>query len=172
MVSDSIHYTKVRAKSVSFCFPTYYYAETLVVKKGNPLKLHSLQDLKDHTCGTVLGTNYAEWLQTIPGVIFQPYKDWQLLSPDLTAGRLDAILFDQPVMAALLKRHRTGKPRSSAITSRAPSRTRTAIAGISFGKATSSSLPGARRYPTAKLVEFVEAKLDIQRRPALQGMRA
>ena len=27
-------------------------------------------------------------------------------------------------------------------------------------------------YPTAKLVEFVEAKLDIHRRPAVQGMRA
>lgn len=28
-------------------------------------------------------------------------------------------------------------------------------------------------YPTAKFVEFVEAKLDIQRRPAaVQGMRA
>jgi polar amino acid transport system substrate-binding protein len=105
MVGDSIHYTRARAKVVNFCFPTYYYVETLVVKKGNPLKLHSLQDLKDHSCGTVLGTNYAEWLQTIPGVGFQPYKDWNLLLPDLAAGRVDAILFDQPVMAASLKQH-------------------------------------------------------------------
>jgi len=105
LVADSIHYTKVRAKAVAFCFPTYYYAETMVVKKGNPLNLHSLQDLKGHTCGTLLGTNYAEWLQTVPGVIFKPYKDWQLLLPDLSAGRLDAIIYDQPVMAALLKQH-------------------------------------------------------------------
>lgn len=105
MVGNSIHYTKVRAKAVGFCFPTYYYAETLVVQKGNPLKLHSLQDLKGHTCGTLLGTNYAEWLQTVPGVIFKPYKNWELLLPDLASGRLESILYDQPVMAALLKQH-------------------------------------------------------------------
>jgi len=105
MVGDSIHYTKVRAKAVGFCFPTYYYAETLVVKKGNPLKLHSLRDLSGHSCGTLLGTNYAEWLQTVPGVTFMPYKDWTLLLPDLASGRLDAVLYDQPVMAALLKQH-------------------------------------------------------------------
>ena len=36
MVGDSIHYTKARSKVVNFCFPTYYYAETMAVAKGNP----------------------------------------------------------------------------------------------------------------------------------------
>jgi polar amino acid transport system substrate-binding protein len=105
LVGDSIHYTKARSKIVSFCFPTYYYAETMVVPKGNPQKLHQLTDLKGKTAGTLLGTNYAEWLQGIPGVNFQGYKDWVQILPELANGRVDAVIYDQPVMAASLKDH-------------------------------------------------------------------
>jgi polar amino acid transport system substrate-binding protein len=105
VVGDSIHYTAARSKIVNFCFPTYYYAEALVVPKGNPKKLHQLSDLKGSTVGTLLGTNYAEWLQGIPGVNFQGYKDWVEILPDLANGRVDAVLYDQPVMAATMKDH-------------------------------------------------------------------
>ncbi|HWK47761.1 MAG TPA: transporter substrate-binding domain-containing protein [Stellaceae bacterium] len=105
LVGDSIHYTKARSKVVNFCFPTYYYAEALAVPKGNPLKLRSLADLKGHTAGTLLGTNYAEWLQSVPGVTMQGYKDWQQMMPELALGRLDAVLYDQPVVAAQMTSH-------------------------------------------------------------------
>lgn len=105
IVGDSIHYTKNRSKVVNFCFPTYYYAEALVVPKGNPNKLHSLPDLKGHTVGSLLGTNYAEWIQAIPGVNFQGYKDWAQVVPELAIGRTDAALYDQPVVAAQMKEH-------------------------------------------------------------------
>ena len=36
MVGDSIHYTKARSKVVNFCFPTYYYGETMAVAEGQP----------------------------------------------------------------------------------------------------------------------------------------
>ncbi len=105
MVGDSIHYTKARSKIVWFSAPTYYYAETMVVAKGNPLKLHQLKDLSGKRAGTILGTNYAEWLQAVPGVDFQGYKDWQQLLPELNIGRIDAVIMDQPVMAATIKDH-------------------------------------------------------------------
>lgn len=105
LVGDSIHYTKARSKVVNFCFPTYYYAETMAVAKGNPLKLHTLADLKGHNVGTMLGTNYAEWIQEVPGVNFQGYKDWQQMMPELALGRVDAVLYDQPVVAAQMKEH-------------------------------------------------------------------
>jgi polar amino acid transport system substrate-binding protein len=105
MVGDSIHYTKNRSKVVNFCFPCYYYAEALVVPKGNPHNLHQLADLKGYTVGTQLGTNYAEWLQAVPGVKFQGYKDWAQIIPELAFGRTDAALYDQPVVAALMKEH-------------------------------------------------------------------
>ena len=105
LVADSIHYTKARAKVVAFCFPTYYYAETLVVAKGNPLKLRQLADLKGKRVGTLVGTNYMEWMGEISGVAPTPYKDWVQMLPELNLGRLDAVLYDQPVMAATLKDH-------------------------------------------------------------------
>jgi polar amino acid transport system substrate-binding protein len=105
MVGDSIHYTKARAKIVNFCFPNYYYAETLAVAKGNPQNIHKLDDLKGKKAGTLLGTNYAEWLGAIPGVTMQGYKDWQQMMPELALGRVDAVLYDQPVVAAQMKDH-------------------------------------------------------------------
>jgi polar amino acid transport system substrate-binding protein len=105
IVGDSIHYTKNRSKVVNFCWGTYYYAEGLVVPKGNPNNLHKLTDLKGHTIGSLLGTNYAEWIQAVPGVQFQGYKDWAQIVPELAIGRTDAALFDQPVVAALMKQH-------------------------------------------------------------------
>ncbi|MYZ46218.1 transporter substrate-binding domain-containing protein [Propylenella binzhouense] len=105
MVGDSIMSTTERAKVVSFSFPTYYYAEALVVKKGNPLKLHQLADLKGHRVGTLIGSNYAEWLDAEKGLDAQLYQDWVQMLPELAMGRLDAVLYDQPVMAASLKDH-------------------------------------------------------------------
>jgi polar amino acid transport system substrate-binding protein len=77
----------------------------LVVPKGNPHNLHQLADCKGYTVGTLLGTNYAEWLQAVPGVKFQGYKDWAQIIPELAIGRTDAAVFDQPVVAALMKQH-------------------------------------------------------------------
>jgi polar amino acid transport system substrate-binding protein len=105
IVGDSIHYTKARAKVVDFSFPTYYYSEWLVVKKGNPLKAKSIADLKGKTCGALLGTNYAQWIQETPGVIYKSYKDWQSMAQDIQNGRLDAAVHDQPIIAATIKDH-------------------------------------------------------------------
>lgn len=105
IVGDSIHYTKNRSKVVNFCWGCYYYAEALVVPKGNPHKFHKLDDVKGYTLGTLLGTNYAEWVQAIPGIKFQGYKDWAQIIPELAIGRTDAALFDSPVVAAQMKEH-------------------------------------------------------------------
>jgi len=105
MVADSINYTPDRAQVVSFCFPTYYYAESVVVKKGNPLNIHKLADLQGHTCGSLLGSNYTEWLKSVSGINIQDYKDWTQMLPELALGRIDAVIYDQPVMAQTLLQH-------------------------------------------------------------------
>src|SRR6266849_3663924 len=48
---------------------------------------------------------YAERLGAIPGVTMQGYKDWQQMMPELALGRVDAVLYDQPVVAAQMKDH-------------------------------------------------------------------
>lgn len=105
MVGDSIHATPERSKLVAFSFPTYYYAETMVVKKGSSIPAKSLDDMKGKSVGSVLGTNYTEWIQKTPGLQYKGYKDAQTLVQDVASGRLDAGLYDLPVIASIIKDH-------------------------------------------------------------------
>lgn len=105
MVGDSIHATPTRAKLVAFSFPTYYYAETMVVKKGSGIAARSLDDMKGKSVGSILGTNYTEWIQKTPGLNYKGYKDPVNLVEDVASGRLDAGLYDLPVIASIIKDH-------------------------------------------------------------------
>ncbi|MFJ5296533.1 ABC transporter substrate-binding protein [Pseudomonas sp. NPDC088368] len=103
MVGDSIHFSPERAKVVDFSFPTYFYAETMVVKKNSGIRVTTIDQLKDKSCGTLLGTHYSEWIQKAPGVQFKGYKDAEALVQDVASGRLDAGVYDLPVVAGLMK---------------------------------------------------------------------
>lgn len=105
IVGDSIHWTLARSKVVEFCFPTYYYSEWLAVKKGNPLKIHGFGDMKGRKIATLNGTNYAEWLRGVEGIDLEVVKNWQEVIQDLVLGRVDGIIYDQPVLAASFKDH-------------------------------------------------------------------
>jgi len=105
IVGDSIHWTIARSKVVEFCFPTYYYSEWLAVKKGNPLKIVSFADMKGKKIATLNGTNYAEWLRGVEGLDLVVVKNWQEVLQDLVLGRVDGIIYDQPVLAASFKDH-------------------------------------------------------------------
>jgi ABC-type amino acid transport substrate-binding protein len=105
VVGDSIHWTVARSKIVEFCFPTYYYSEWLAVKKGNPLKINGFGDMKGKKIATLNGTNYAEWLRGVEGVDLLVVENWQDVIQDLVIGRVDGIIYDQPVLAASFKDH-------------------------------------------------------------------
>lgn len=105
IVGDSIHWTIARSKVVEFCFPTYYYSEWLAVKKGNPLKIVSFADMKGKKIATLNGTNYAEWLRGVEGINLEVIRNWQEVINDLALGRVDGIIYDQPVLAASFKEH-------------------------------------------------------------------
>lgn len=103
MVGDSIHFTPERAKVVDFSFPTYFYAETLVVKKGSNITAKSIQELSGKSVGSILGTNYTEWIQKAPGLQYKGYKDAQSVVQDVANGRLDVGVYDLPVIAGIIK---------------------------------------------------------------------
>jgi len=105
LVGDSIHWTVARSKIVEFCFPTYYYSEWLAVKKGNPLKINGFGDMKGKKIATLNGTNYAEWLRAVEGIDLLVVENWQDVIQDLVIGRVDGIIYDQPVLAASFKDH-------------------------------------------------------------------
>lgn len=97
MIADGMYITAKRQQTIDFSDGWYKYGEALIVKKGNPQKLHSFDDLKGITVGGQLGTVYLEWLGAIPGAVVKSYPTLELLFQDLTTGRLSAGIVDAPV---------------------------------------------------------------------------
>jgi polar amino acid transport system substrate-binding protein len=105
MIADAMYITEKRAKVIDFSDGWYQYGETIVVKKGNPLKLHSLADLKGHKAGSQLGTVYLDWLRAVPGVEVKSYSTMATMMQDMTIGRLDAGIIDAPVAGYALTKN-------------------------------------------------------------------
>jgi polar amino acid transport system substrate-binding protein len=102
----NIHLTPKRLEVIDFTSPAYFYADWLIVQKGNPKGLTAWQGLKGHTVGAIRGENYVDWLDNrkdLAGV--KVYKDFDEEIQDLSAGRVDAIIGDEPVYAWYLKAH-------------------------------------------------------------------
>lgn len=105
MIADAMYITEKRKKVIDFSDGWYQYGEALLVKKGNPLKLHSLADLKGHVAGSQLGTVYLDWLNAIPGVTVKSYPTMATMMQDMTIGRLDAGVIDAPVAGFALSKN-------------------------------------------------------------------
>jgi polar amino acid transport system substrate-binding protein len=105
MIADAMYITEKRAKVIDFSDGWYQYGEALIVKKGNPLKLHALSDLTGHKAGSQLGTVYLDWLRAVPGVDVKSYSTMATMMQDMTIGRIDAGIIDAPVAGYALTRN-------------------------------------------------------------------
>lgn len=105
MIADAMYITAKRGKVIDFSDGWYQYGEALLVKKGNPLKLRTMADLKGHTAGSQLGTVYLDWLSAIPGVNVKSYANMATMMQDMTIGRLDAGIIDAPVAGYALTKN-------------------------------------------------------------------
>jgi ABC-type amino acid transport substrate-binding protein len=98
MNGTEISYTPERATEISFTDTIYWNPDTLVVKKGNPHDIHSLEDGAGLKFGTYSGTIYEEYLRDAQK---ETDFDLQLLPTQkellaaLDAGQLDAGMMDQ-----------------------------------------------------------------------------
>jgi len=98
MIADALYITEKRKQVVAFSDGWYKYGEVLLVKKGNPLRLHSLQDVdRGARVGAGLGTVYLDWAKALSGAKVSGYPDAATLMLDLKIGRIDAAILDAPV---------------------------------------------------------------------------
>jgi polar amino acid transport system substrate-binding protein len=105
MIADAMYITAKRRQQIEFSDGWYQYGETLVVAKGNPLKIHTLEDLKKgYRAASYLGTVYQDWLNALApqGAKISSYPAVPEALQDLKLGRLDAALIDGPVAAFIL----------------------------------------------------------------------
>lgn len=107
MVTAGMFINPKRCQEVAFANPEYKIGEALAVKKGNPLNLHSYEDIKNNPkarVGVMGGAVEQEYLEKT-GVP----KDRIVVVPDqpaalaaLQAGRVDAITMTGPALQALI----------------------------------------------------------------------
>ena len=105
MIADAMYITAKRRQQIEFSNGWYQYGETLVVAKRNPLKIHTLDDLKKgYRAASYLGTVYQDWLNALTpqGAKISSYPAVPEALQDLKIGRLDAVLVDGPVAAFIL----------------------------------------------------------------------
>ncbi len=104
-IADAMTITEKRQKQIAFTDGWYQYGEALVVAKGNPHKIKSLEDLtKGLRVASYLGTNLQDWVDELGtrGAIASSYPGVPELLRDLQIGRIDAAVVDAPVAAYLL----------------------------------------------------------------------
>jgi polar amino acid transport system substrate-binding protein len=104
-VADAMTVTKKRQEQIGFTDGWYRYGETLLVAKGNPHKIGSLEDLtKGLRVASYLGTNLQDWVDELGtrGAIASSYPGVPELLKDLQIGRIDAAVVDAPVAAFMM----------------------------------------------------------------------
>jgi ABC-type amino acid transport substrate-binding protein len=106
LLQTNIHQTDPRLLVIDFTAPIYFYGDALAVQKGNPKNIHTYEDLKGKTVGTLLGSEYVEWLdkRTDLGAV-KTYQDQPGMFTDLMNGRLDAVIFVDLSTEVFMKMH-------------------------------------------------------------------
>ncbi|WP_025689507.1 substrate-binding periplasmic protein [Paenibacillus zanthoxyli] len=102
IVGDAMYKTAERQEQIDFTDILFYNPEALVVKKGNPQNIKSLEDLAGKAAGTYEGTTWIETLNSIKGadgskVQVSVYPTIQDVMADVESGRLAAALIDSSV---------------------------------------------------------------------------
>jgi polar amino acid transport system substrate-binding protein len=99
MVAVGQAITPERAKQVDFTKPIYQYGLALIVPKGNPKKIMGRDELPGKKIGGILGSTTGDYVNSIKGAEFVPYKTHPEMLADLEAGRIDAILAGETTAA-------------------------------------------------------------------------
>ncbi len=95
VIAAGMYITPKRARQIDFSNPTYGIGEAFIVKRGNPLGLHSYEDIKAHQAarlGVVTGTIEYEYARKvgIPPDQVHKFPDATSALAGVQAGRVDA----------------------------------------------------------------------------------
>ncbi len=103
---DNLHENQERLKVVDFTSPAYFYGGVIAVQKGNPKHITSWQDLAGKAVGAYRGSFYDFALRkrTDLGKL-EPYTTSAIELADLAAGRIDALVDDEPKVRQYIKQH-------------------------------------------------------------------
>lgn len=102
IVATNIHVTPDRLKVVSFTGPAWWYGPAIIVEKGNPLGIKSLDDLKGKEVGVVAGAAQDEYARHL-GATTVPFQTDAEEFPAITQGRVKVVLEDNVLFYNFIK---------------------------------------------------------------------
>jgi len=107
MITAGMFITPERAKEVAFANPEYSIGEAIAVKKGNPLDLHSYEDIANHPVAKVAipggAIEYDYLIQSeVPEERIITVSDITAALAALQSGRADVITATGPSIQAIL----------------------------------------------------------------------
>jgi len=107
LITAGMFITKERAEQVDFANPEYSIGEAIAVKKGNPLDLHSYEDIKnnaDAKIAVMVGAIEVQYLESVgvPNSQVVTVPDQPSAISALQSGRVDAITMTGPSLQAVL----------------------------------------------------------------------
>ncbi len=94
---NGIEVTPERQEVINFSIPYYVTYLQLVVPKGNPAKVSTLENCKGHTIGTLRGSYAYETLAKAGIIDIRSYENEATAYQDMQNGRLDAVVMDAPM---------------------------------------------------------------------------
>ncbi|GAA5786945.1 cysteine ABC transporter [Chitiniphilus shinanonensis] len=113
-----------RREVFDFSIPYTYSSAQLIVRRDEKRVFKSLDDLKGKKLGLGLGTNYAEFAKSVPGIDVKTYPGAPEYLQDLAQGRLDAALNDSLMIPFAIKESKlpvkAGAPVGEVVTSAIP----------------------------------------------------
>jgi polar amino acid transport system substrate-binding protein len=106
VIVDNLHENPKRLAVIAFTSPVYWYGSALAVQKGNPQNVHSWDDLKGHSVGTVRGSFNQQLLEARKDLKeLKLYTSNEAEFSDLIAGRVDVIMEDDIKIGQFMKAH-------------------------------------------------------------------
>lgn len=102
IVATNIHVTPDRLKVVSFTGPAWWYGPAIIVQKGNPMGIKSLDDLKGKEVGAVAGSAQDEYARHL-GATTVPFQTDAEEFPSIVQGRVKIVLEDNVLFYNFIK---------------------------------------------------------------------
>ncbi|KHK59968.1 cysteine ABC transporter substrate-binding protein [Burkholderia sp. A9] len=103
VVTNQVSITPQRRQSLDFTPPYAYSAVQVLERRDDKQEYRSLDELKGKRVAVTLGSNYADYAKSVPGIIVQTYPGMSEALSDLVSGRADAYLNDRLFVPYLIK---------------------------------------------------------------------
>ncbi|RNB83336.1 amino acid ABC transporter substrate-binding protein [Brevibacillus fluminis] len=107
IIAEGMYITDERKQVINFTNPYFGYGEGLMVQ-GDDTSTKSLDDLKGKKVGALIGTSYQTMLEEKGkslGIEMKVYQQFGDMMKDVDNKRLDAALFDQPILVYMKKQN-------------------------------------------------------------------